>query len=360
MAQQSLKLLKTLMSGHQLTSAKLDQILTAHMDEDLFLEYKHGKELQKKNAAMTIRQYLSGFANSAGGVLIIDVDEATWSVTQCIAPGGGDLADWASRCLTPVAHYFSPPPRFQVVSCLQGNVLVAAVERSMSLVPCVENGTLVYYLRIHDQTLKAPDYLMSDILLGRRNRSDLYVKEFHTSELSANFVSRPDDHFSIRFETQVVIENKSLSWAEDARIGIVSWSANSVYDKQALSDHLRSYIDVGDDNILSKHCFIEHKTKTLGIIGAFDSITVNVLSSHELLKRKNYIWFDYRWQAALYLVSKESLPIWYQLEIQVGQDLLTAANDQQKLSLGRPLLLLDRKFDTRLVVSCADTQCTKG
>jgi hypothetical protein len=208
-AQQTRKLLEMLMSGYELTPAELDQLLANRVDEDLFLDYKHGNEAQKKNAAMTIRQYLAGFANSAGGVLVVGIDEATWNVTGCTAPGGSNLADWAARCLTPLAPYFAPPPRFQVVAHPQGDVLVAATERSLSLVPCVENGALVYYLRIHDQTLKAPDYLMSDILLGRRNRPDLHVRDFHTAGLSTTITSNPNS-LSIQFDTQVGREQKSI------------------------------------------------------------------------------------------------------------------------------------------------------
>jgi len=176
MPQQTRELLEAIMAGQQITTDELDDLLRNRVSEDLFLDYKHGNELlDKKKGSSTIRQYLSAFANSAGGVLIIGVDEHNWDITNCVAPGGGDLAIWAASCLTPIAPYFSPPPRFQVVKHPKGDVLIAATERSLGLVPCIEAGEFVYYLRFHDQTLsnktlRAPEYLIADLVLGRRQQ----------------------------------------------------------------------------------------------------------------------------------------------------------------------------------------------
>src|SRR4051812_12597551 len=126
MAQPTLEFLETAMSGQAIPASAIDDLVTNRVREDSFLDYKHGNELAKKDAPATIRQYMSGFANSAGGVLIIGVDEQTWTITGCTASGGSDLAEWASRCLTPIAPYFSPLPRFQVVPHPNGNVLIAA------------------------------------------------------------------------------------------------------------------------------------------------------------------------------------------------------------------------------------------
>lgn len=88
MAQKSLELLEFLMSGYILDPDELDDLLMEKTPEDLFLDYKDGKILkEKRKAAQTLREYMSGFANSQGGTLIIGVDQNTWSVTGCVAPG---------------------------------------------------------------------------------------------------------------------------------------------------------------------------------------------------------------------------------------------------------------------------------
>ncbi len=82
------ELLESLTAGERMSRYELDELVKESTPEDLFLEYKHGRLLEKREAAQTLRKYLSGFANSAGGILIIGVDEATWTVTGCQAPGG--------------------------------------------------------------------------------------------------------------------------------------------------------------------------------------------------------------------------------------------------------------------------------
>jgi hypothetical protein len=106
----------------------------------------------------TIRRYISGFANSDGGVLIIGVDEQQpRQIARCEErPGGYPLDAWASRCLSGMAGYFSPLPRYQTIRHPQGPVLAIAVARAPSLVPCVESGALRYFFRIGESTLPIP------------------------------------------------------------------------------------------------------------------------------------------------------------------------------------------------------------
>ena len=178
MSTKTSQLLELLLSGHQLTIDELDNLVKSKIKEDQFLEFKSGKEVEEKNSPKTIRDYLCGFANSNGGVLIVGVDAPggfATTVDGCNNHKKGDLADWASRCLTPVAGYFSPVPKFQVLQHPNGEVLICVARRSLNLIPQIENQQLVYYLRIHEQTLKAPEYLMSDLLLGRKQKPDFDV-----------------------------------------------------------------------------------------------------------------------------------------------------------------------------------------
>ena len=102
----SLQLLELLLSGHQLSVAELDDLIIHQVEEDLYVEYKHGNELQNSEANDTIRKYLSAFANSAGGILIIGVNapqRIPIEITGCNGHSKGKLDDWAARCLTPIA-----------------------------------------------------------------------------------------------------------------------------------------------------------------------------------------------------------------------------------------------------------------
>jgi hypothetical protein len=223
MTQRTLELLEQLIAGHQMTPDDLDDLLNNQIPEGPFLDYKHGNELEKKRPSETIRQYLSGFANSEGGILIVGVDEASWSVTGCSAPGGKDLAEWAASCVTPIASHFSPLPRFQVVEHSEGKVLVAFAGRSLNYVPCIKTGRLVYYLRFHDQTLEAPDYLISDLMLGRRQHPYLHITGAFLASLYRQDGPQGSGVMDLCFQPVFQCENQSLSWAESVRLGIICW-----------------------------------------------------------------------------------------------------------------------------------------
>lgn len=64
MSLQSLQLFEQLQIDHKLSVGEIDQLVTQQVREDLYLEYKHGDELNKSDASNTIREYLSAFANT--------------------------------------------------------------------------------------------------------------------------------------------------------------------------------------------------------------------------------------------------------------------------------------------------------
>ncbi len=142
------------MAGVHMTTSMLDDLLNQHIPEDLYLAYQHGDAFKdKKKANPTLRQQVSGFANSAGGVLVCGIDAATWTVTGCCAPGGGSLNEWAARCLTQMAAYVSPVPCCYTLQHPQGDVLIVVTARSPGLVPVLEASGLEYFFRVRDQTL---------------------------------------------------------------------------------------------------------------------------------------------------------------------------------------------------------------
>jgi predicted HTH transcriptional regulator len=158
------ELLWYLLKGNTLTPDNLDQFIREHPHEDQDFDYKDGKiatRQERQKGSQIIRAYVSGFANSEGGVLIIGVgDDPPRMIRACASDiGGQPLTEWASRCLQGMAGYFSPQPRFQVIHHPHnGPVLSIAVARAPSLVPCVEAGVLKYFFRIGDSTLPIPDY----------------------------------------------------------------------------------------------------------------------------------------------------------------------------------------------------------
>jgi len=327
------ELLESLVAGDQMSPDILDKLTSRPVPEDLFLEYKHGNLLAQREAPRTVREYLSGFANSAGGILVIGVDEMSWSITGCSAPGGEDLAEWASRCLTPIAPYFSPPPRFQVVQHSDGDVLVASTDRSLGLVPCVEAGQLVYYLRLHDQTLRAPEYLVSDILLGRRQQPYFRIADCSLVGLGTHREAGSGE-YDLYFSPLFTCENDSLFRSDYMRVGIVSWSKHPV-GRGTLSKHLLSHIEVRDvdEQRYSGPCNLVHVVKVFPGIGPFDVGVFKEIDTHTVPLSVHDRWYiPYRWKAALYLMSDESVPVWYQLSVTINSDLLQRLHSETSLS----------------------------
>ena len=98
MAKRTRDLLDSLLVDRQMSAEQLNALVAEGVLEDLLLDYKDGRELaDAKKAGRTLRQYMSGFANSDGGVLIIGVNDRDWIVTGCPAPGGGLRSDHAHR-----------------------------------------------------------------------------------------------------------------------------------------------------------------------------------------------------------------------------------------------------------------------
>jgi len=332
---QSLQMLEQLLTGHQLSSVELDDLINQKAKEDLYLEYKHGNELQKSDASNTIREYLSAFANSAGGILIIGVNESEkipTEITGCNDHGKGKLDEWASRCLTPIANYFAPPPRFQVISHSRGDVLVCVVQRSLGLVPISESGGIVYYFRLGDQTLKAPDYLLADLLLGRRQQPVFEIVKFE----ALNFRRVSDDlssHMDLAFEIRFRVENSSIVWADDSKWGIIHWAhstENVGIENGEPSQHLLSYLEVKDETfIFQKPRWLVHTRWSVPISKPFDVGEGHIKFVVPL--RILNAWFSYTWKAALYFIARNSLPIWYQIEFVINKNAAQYPDKQSHL-----------------------------
>jgi hypothetical protein len=243
----SQKLLEELMEGRRLTASELDKLLVDQPNEDEYLDYKSGLLLASgniKKGRATVRQYLSGFANSEGGVLVVGVNDAKpHAVDGCPPQGSTPLDEWAQSCVSDMAPYFSPQPRIHVVTHPGGNVLVAAVGRAPQLVPCIEEGKLKYFLRMHHSTIEAPPYLISDLVLGRRRDPVIDLKVRDISIEAAECIAQDGSsvYQGLGFGFSFLIESLSLAPAEEVEVGMVWWTA--MKEPVSVSRQLLPYID---------------------------------------------------------------------------------------------------------------------
>jgi hypothetical protein len=227
--------LDLLLTGQEPTTEMIaDLIRVCGHQEGLYLDFKSGRH---HDPAAMLKKYVAGFANSDGGFVVLGYHQ-TAGVDGFIPPGGGSATEWATRTLEPQMQYLPMPPRivsatFQDAPAARAQpLLFVATDRSSTLVPCIEKGKPVFYFRIGDSTVAAPeyatigvpDYLVADLMLGRRHRP-------HIVATSATL--RTDTTISARFGTRILLldtkvrvslENRSLVFAERVSVGLVSWS----------------------------------------------------------------------------------------------------------------------------------------
>jgi len=357
MARRTMELLEWLLVDRQMTPEQLDALLTEQVEEDQFLDYKDGRELDnKKKATDTLRQYLSGFANSDGGILIIGVNEKQWKVTGCPAPGGGKLEDferglreWASDCVSPIAGHFSQRPEFCVVEYPgEKKVLVAWTARSLNLVPVYYAGKLIYYFRFDDQTLPAPDYLLRDLTLGRREHPYLQISDVSLHGWSLRYDNHQRQGF-LDVGLAVLIENVGLSWTGGLMMGVIGYTDRP---RGHVSQYLRSTVEVREPDIpnYSGGMSISHMPHQVKPEMAPFTAQTPVLSFSLPTRTVAGFYTPYVWDAAVYLLSKGSPPIWYRLSLNINSAVLDSAKHQtpvpevlkfwetERLSGGRPVV----------------------
>lgn len=369
------ELLESLLNGHELDAKELDDLLADQVKEDLHLDYKHGDILKDdKKASRMVREYVCGFANAAGGVLMIGVDGKNFIVTGAKAPGGMSLKDWASRCLTPVAGYLTPPPRLAEVSHPNGLVLVVAVARAPSLVPDVQNGQVKYRLRLGDQTIGAPEYLLSDLLLGKRQQPLLRITSLQIVELAARSHSGPTTqifdldrmtasverhrYMDVAFTMNLTVENQSMVHADDIQIGMLSWGPQE--SSLPISRHVSAFIDFLEPDsqyfsfrpVLQHGVLIPPRLVPLNL-RPFAATVVPAMANEYRFSTDN-LRHQGIWKATIYVLARNCLPVWYQVELVFDEPMLTRAIDHRVelprpeslswklVSSGRPVVTLER------------------
>lgn len=309
-----------------LEESDLMELVDLKVPEDLRIEYKEAAWCAKDHRRRTgrghpsalkarVSKYVAGFANAAGGVLIIGlkeirdddgqftavepdpVTENLSAVTQAVKSGLGDLHPFLPR-----AHAFHTVPADG-----GGCYFVLAVDRSIQAVPCHESGHLVYFLRLHDSTVSAPDYLAADLFLGRRRVPVVEVVQ----QLTVS-TQRHRGRTVVEMGFSLQLRNVGLTWLDQPRVGIVGYTENkqgTVLHDQLRRELLLRYAPYGisDPRILG----LKVKPKELEAgIGPYDSFTVATWRNPFLLDLYSE---QILWGGALYIVGRNQIPLWFQL-----------------------------------------------
>jgi hypothetical protein len=316
----------SLLAGDQLDLAGLAELIANHPRENLFLEYKDGCVLHQnpKHANALLRRGVSAFANSDGGIFILGVSELTDDEPRRMSPGkppgSATLEEWAQNVLQPMAPFFSPQPRPHTVQHADGRVLVVAVARAPQYVPCIESGIQKYFLRAGDQSIEAPPYLMSDLILGRRSHP---VVDLHVREANAKLIHTDNDSIvstlSLGFHFR--IESQSLAFASEVQVGLVSWSLQA--PSVGLPSQLLGYVDASPvPAFLSADCWhLVHIPYVLPgqrshPLRPFDVLHYDALGGLLVPAPRPLVTLS----CAVYALPQGSPPTWFQLRYRYDSD----------------------------------------
>jgi hypothetical protein len=274
------------------------------------VEFKDGAETREPpKAARKIRRYVSGFANSEGGILIVGVSDGAGGqegrrVTGTTSPGKGNLEEWAADVLTPVAAGLSPPAAIQAMPVQEGEVLLIGVARAPILI--MADGQ--YYLRHGHQTLKVEPYLLSDLLVGRRAHPVLTVENLPGA------INGDDVHFAFR------VTNDGFAPAEDIVVGVITWARQEPpvrSNGRPATAELRKYVDlrvppmetIPGLKLAPMHVSCAQRGR-IDLLPAFES--TKVLTVDDILAPRGVR--DVPMRSAVYVVAGGHPPNWYQFD----------------------------------------------
>lgn len=326
MRHQARQFLAECLEGQQPTAARLQEIAESFSsDESLWLEWKSGQIANNADLNNEVRRAVSAFANADGGVLVLGYQERDRIFDDFVAKGGNSK-EWASRIIGSVPSV--PPPRIYEARVEDARVLIIAVPRSETLVWCVERGEQNFYLRIGDQTLEMPAFLQMDLLLGRRQRPSLVPKlSFVVGE--GVDTGRLNNTKIFRISLEIAVENNSLQFVEDVRVGFVSY--RSGVPNRELPGPLLERLEVipppADVEPFQIQVGLFRRILTDGTLeplsaGTSSAIELDLPAIESLLSKRGHMNLDHiapertngrlEFGGAIYVFARNAPPTWYQ------------------------------------------------
>jgi hypothetical protein len=330
--------LERMLAGDVLEESDLRELMKVE-NEGQYVDFKHGSITQNRDEAkQVVRSYATGFGNADGGLLVIGVSDgspAQRAITATKRPGGATLDSWARSCIDDLAGQLVPFPRFQVLQVDGCEVLIVATGRAPTLVPCFERGARVYYLRVGDATKAVPDYLLSDLLVGRRAHPVLAVRGYCQATAQAH-LGRSDIGFWL------TVENQGFVPAPDLRVGLIAWGQPFAADNPVASDHLRSFVEQQRcaDTIDGKEMRLVHWAYRGNEWAPFEERQFGMGPTLKLPAGA----LERPMSSALYLLARGHPPEWYQANWVVPSAEGFSTLELTRLIGDRPVVAYDREW----------------
>ncbi|TNE92534.1 MAG: ATP-binding protein [Deltaproteobacteria bacterium] len=329
-----------LLGGLQPDADLVRALIQQQLKEDYLFDWKVGEALENDRGGHNtdaIREYVTGFANGDGGVVIIGVADPAaaeggkyrpWSLAGCPKPPPNGYRAWVASALADQRPFLQPAPRVETVEVDGHLVLIVAVARAPGLVPVtVKKKGTGYYLRFGDGFHWMPPYLKADLLLGRQTRPSLEVVTYYRD---AEIRIEPEED-RLYLKLGVQLKNVGLTWVERSRVGVVFPGApreNS--DTQTLTEHhqLRSWIRSVEETAghswetpaISYYEFVEAKPSS--DMSPFQDSQPRGTAQTWLRRALDATprSFDLHVYAGVWVTTPHGLPAWWQLRLHLEAD----------------------------------------
>lgn len=218
------------MAGRLVSADEILKLARDRWCEGIGHDFKSGRAASAEDNRRLVWT-LASFANADGGIVVLGIGEGA-KESQPGEPAPKErkerpcepvrlrdeeaVESWLSSVMRPIAANLHPRPRWSIVSHEGGFLVVIAVPRSEQLVPARNKaGFLGYPLRFGDGAVEAPEYLISDLRLGRRIKP---VVELRVTEVR---LQPAQDRNSFQWSINFGLENIGLSWVDRAMVVVV-------------------------------------------------------------------------------------------------------------------------------------------
>lgn len=268
-------ILDKLINSNNIVLENINQLIENKEKESLFLEYKSGEWLQNnKNGKFKLRKWVSSFANSAGGILIIGVTEREEDNEKFPDTINGinlnefneDIGKWIEDALNEKIYpRLNPPPEiitFPMNSDKQRIVAVIRIQQTNFFIHKVTHkGNENYFHRHNFQVLSMDEWEIRTLLFGRNPPPIL------ESDIEKIYVGSSSDHGETIKSYVIDFKIENLGWqiAEYLQFGIIRPSRdfeselNLMYNnaesvtnqKHYLADSLSNFFNIENQNELT-------------------------------------------------------------------------------------------------------------
>ena len=332
--------IEAFLRGDRIREADLDKLRKLTVPEDQRIDYKEAawtapderRDLgagHPRTLKARVSKYVGGFANGIGGVLVIGMKEERAEHSDGVEylrrlhldaiVGEGKRKSVVESVRAGLEGIIGHLPRSARVVVVDqeaedkdGFYIVVGTGRARRLVPCVEKEQVVYYLRLHDSTVHAPDYLMSDLVLGHRQQPNLTVEAL--TEPKFQQLRRGNE-----LHAQVRVQNVGLQWVDSARMGLVAFMVGK-HGKpvsEELQRDLRFFVHSGQAEPRISPLYL-HEAHLRESIGPMDTVTVTL--GGDKIVFPGTVNPQRVLGAALYIVGKSIEPMWWQVIIKTDED----------------------------------------